>query len=107
MACTSTVPRSSTGPILRTLSSARNQVLKGTFVQGNPSNVFLQEAEVEYVEGYEGEEEDDLEDFDQLAEEEYEDEGKRSPGYRVLSYGELSKKTGLCVWLGHRVLSSV
>jgi hypothetical protein len=42
--------------------------------------VFLQEAEVEYVEGYEGEEEDDLEDFDQLAEEEYEDEGKRSPG---------------------------
>lgn len=42
--------------------------------------VILQEAEVEYVEGYEGEEEDDLEDFDQLAEEEYEDEGKRSPG---------------------------
>ena len=30
---------------------------------------------MEYVEDYDGEEDDDLEDFDQLAEEEYEDEG--------------------------------
>lgn len=36
----------------------------------------FQEPEVEYVEDYEGEDEDDLEDFDQLAEEEYEDEGE-------------------------------
>ena len=40
--------------------------------------ILFQEPEVEYVEDYEGEDEDDLEDFDQLAEEEYEDEGENT-----------------------------